>query len=80
MICVSNCPYFIVILNFNSSLSVCFIGLQSVDASGPACKTNKDCVLYCSVPIIRGTGICFDGHCTCQKKESISNARKFLHD
>ncbi|KAM3362798.1 hypothetical protein P3S68_017652 [Capsicum galapagoense] len=32
------------------------IGLQSVDAFGPACKTNQDCVVYCNVPIARGTG------------------------
>ncbi|KAG5623076.1 hypothetical protein H5410_008294 [Solanum commersonii] len=56
------------------------IGLQSADAFGPACKTNQDCVVYCSVPISRGTGICLGGYCTCEKQESISNARKFLHD
>ncbi|KAG5623078.1 hypothetical protein H5410_008296 [Solanum commersonii] len=54
--------------------------LQTVDASGPPCETNQDCVPYCSVPVSRGTGICFDGYCTCEKQESISNARKILHD
>ncbi|CAN4078522.1 unnamed protein product [Withania somnifera] len=59
------------------------IGLQSVDAFGPPCKVNQDCAVYCSGPINRGTGICLDGHCTCEalkKQESITNARKILHD
>uniref|UniRef100_A0A3Q7F6M2 Knottin scorpion toxin-like domain-containing protein n=1 Tax=Solanum lycopersicum TaxID=4081 RepID=A0A3Q7F6M2_SOLLC len=56
------------------------IGLHRVDAFGPPCKTNQDCVLYCSVPIQRGTGICLGGYCTCEKQESINNARKILHD
>ncbi|KAK6797834.1 hypothetical protein RDI58_005536 [Solanum bulbocastanum] len=25
------------------------------------CKTNQDCVVYCNVPISRGTGICLGG-------------------
>ncbi|KAM3285552.1 hypothetical protein P3S67_024351 [Capsicum chacoense] len=59
------------------------IGLQSVDAFGPACKTNQDCVVYCNVPIARGTGTCLGGYCTCEafeKQESSTNARKILHN